>query len=100
MKQERILQIIRGPHVTEKTTTQASKNKQLVFKVRKDATKEEIKLAVEQLLEVAVVAVNTVNVKGKTKRFGARFGRRKDYKKAYVSLDKGVDMEALLSEQG
>lgn len=99
MKQERILQIIRGPHVTEKTTLLAQR-KQLVFKVLNDATKEEIKEAVEQLLEVKVIAVNTVNVKGKTKRFGARMGRRQDFKKAYVSLDKSVDMEALLSEQG
>lgn len=100
MKQERILQIIRGPHITEKATLNARTYKQLVFKVLKNATKEEIKLAVEQLLEVKVIAVNTVNVKGKTKRFGSRIGQRKDYKKAYVSLDKSVDMEALLSEQG
>lgn len=98
-KQERILQIIRAPHVTEKSTT-ISARKQLVFKVATDASKQEIKEAVEQLLEVKVVAVNTVNVKGKTKRIGARIGRRKDYKKAYVSLDKSVDMEALAAEQG
>lgn len=98
MKQERILQIIRAPHVTEKTSTLVP-NKQVVFKVLGDATKEEIKLAVEQLLEVKVIAVNTVNVKGKTKRFGSRMGKRKDYKKAYVSLDKSADIEALASEQ-
>ena len=95
MKQEYILQIIQGPLVTEKSSSATAK-KQLVFKV---ATKEEIKEAVEQLLEVTVVAVNTINVKGKSKRFGQRSGYRKDFKKAYVSLDKGVDMEALLSEQ-
>lgn len=98
MKQERILQVIRGPHVTEKTST-AAQQKQLVFKVDRTASKMEIKEAVEQLLEVKVIEVNTVNIKGKAKRFGARMGRRKDYKKAYVSLDKSVDMEALLSEQ-
>lgn len=98
MKQERILQVIRGPHVTEKTST-AAQQKQLVFKVDRTASKTEIKEAVEQLLEVKVIEVNTVNIKGKAKRFGARMGRRKDYKKAYVSLDKSVDMEALLSEQ-
>lgn len=98
MKQERILQIIRAPHVTEKTSTLIP-NKQVVFKVLGDATKEEIKLAVEQLLEVKVIAVNTVNVKGKKKRFGSRMGKRKDYKKAYVSLDKSADIEALASEQ-
>ena len=94
MKQEYILQIIQGPLVTEKSSSATAK-KQLVFKV----ARKEIKEAVEQLLEVAVVAVNTVNVKGKSKRFGQRSGYRKDFKKAYVSLDKGVDMEALLSEQ-
>lgn len=98
MKQEYILQIIQGPLVTEKSSSATAK-KQLVFKVARKATKEEIKEAVEQLLEVAVVAVNTVNVKGKSKRFGQRSGYRKAFKKAYVSLDKGVDMEALLSEQ-
>lgn len=98
MKQERILQIIRGPHVTEKTSGVAA-NKQLVFKVDRTATKTEIKEAVEQLLEVKVANVNCVNTKGKSKRFGARMGRRKDFKKAYISLDKSVDMEALLSEQ-
>lgn len=98
MKQERILQIIKGPHVTEKSSLVARGN-QLVFKVASNATKQEIKTAVEGFLEVAVSAVNIVNVNGKTKRFNQRLGRRKDYKKAYVSLDKSVDMESLLSEQ-
>ncbi|MDO4777318.1 MAG: 50S ribosomal protein L23 [Cardiobacteriaceae bacterium] len=98
MKQERILQVIRGPRVTEKTS-RAAQDKQLVFRVDPTASKAEIKEAVEQLLEVKVVGVNCVNVKGKAKRFGVRSGRRKDYKKAYISLDKSVDMEALLSEQ-
>lgn len=99
MKQERLLQIIQAAHVTEKTSGLAAVN-QLVFKVEKTATKEEIRAAVESLLEVKVIAVNTVVIKGKAKRFRARMGSRKDFKKAYVSLDKSVDMEALLSEQG
>lgn len=98
MKQERILQVICGPHVTEKTSSAATQ-KQLVFKVDRSATKEEIKAAVEQFLEVNVVSVNTVNIPGKVKRIGRRIGVRKDLKKAYVSLDKSVDMEALLSQQ-
>ena len=98
MKQEYILKIIQGPLVTEKSSSATAK-KQLVFKVARRASKEEIKEAVEKLLEVSVLAVNTVNVKGKSKRFGQRTGYRKDFKKAYVSLDKSVDMEALLSEQ-
>lgn len=98
MKQERILQVIQGPHVTEKSSL-AAESKQLVFKVNRHAGKNEIKEAVEELLEVKVIAVNTVLVKGKSKRFGARVGRRKDYKKAYVSLDKATDMEALMADQ-
>lgn len=98
MKQERLLQIIKAARVTEKTSRLAQDN-QLVFTVDKTATKDEIRQAVEQLLEVKVIAVNTINQKGKTKRFGQRMGRRKDFKKAYVSLDKSVDMEQLLSEQ-
>lgn len=98
MKQERILQVIKAPHVTEKSSM-AAEQKQLVFKVDRRASKEDIKAAVEALLEVKVTAVNTVLMKGKVKRFGARVGRRKDYKKAYVSLDKSVDMEALVADQ-
>lgn len=98
MKQERLLQVIKGPHVTEKTA-QVAQAKQLVFRVDPGANKEEIRQAVERLLEVKVIAVNTVYVKGKKKRFAQRIGARKNYKKAYVSLDKSVDMEALLSEQ-
>lgn len=98
MRQERLLQIIQSTRVTEKSSRVAQSN-QLVFVVDKTANKEEIKAAVEALLEVKVIAVNTVLTKGKKKRFGARLGRRQDVKKAYVSLDKSVDMEALLSEQ-
>lgn len=98
MKQERLLQVIKGPHVTEKSSL-ASEHKQLVFKVDARANKQEIKEAVEQLMEVSVINVHTVNIKGKAKRFGARVGRRSNYKKAYVSLDKSVDIEALMSEQ-
>ncbi|WP_366249967.1 50S ribosomal protein L23 [Cardiobacterium valvarum] len=74
-------------------------DKQIVFRVAYDANKKDIKIAVEQLLDVKVVAVNTVNVKGKSKRFGQRQGYRKSFKKAYISLGRDVDMEALLSEQ-
>ena len=98
MKQERILQIIRGPVVTEKSSS-TIRDKQIVFRVACDANKEDIKAAVEQLLDVKVVAVNTVNLKGKLKRFGQRQVYRKSFKKAYISLSRDVDMEALLSEQ-
>ena len=73
MKQEYILQIIQGPLVTEKSSSATAK-KQLVFKVARKATKEEIKEAVEQLLEVTVVAVNTINVKGKSETPAEKVG--------------------------
>ena len=98
MKQERILQIIRGPVVTENSSA-AIRETHFFFSVGCDAIKEDLKAAVEQLLDVKVVAVNTVNIKGKLKRFGQRQGYRKSFKKAYISLSRDVDMEALLSEQ-
>lgn len=98
MKQEKILQIIYNPLVTEKSSSVLSQ-KQIVLKVRKDANKRDIKIAAEHLLEAKVMAVNIINVKGKAKYFGRKKGHRKDFKKAYVSLDKSVDMETLLSEQ-
>ena len=98
MKEERLYQIIKTVMVTEKTSKAAQYN-QIGIQVDKKATKDEIKAAVESLLGEKVIAVNTVNQKGKTKRFRNRLGSRKDFKKAYVSLDKAVDMESLLSDQ-
>ena len=98
MREEYLTQVIRATHVTEKSQ-RLSSVKQLVFRVDRNASKDDIREAVESLLEVKVAAVNTVNVKGKLKRFGARMGRRKDFKKAYVTLDKSVDMEKLLADQ-
>ncbi len=80
--------VIIAPVITEKATMLAEKN-QVVFKVRKDATKPEIKAAVEALFNVKVKAVNTLNVKGKVKRFRGRLGRRPDVKKAIVTLAEG-----------
>jgi len=98
MKQEKILQIIRGPVVTEKSSS-AIRDKQICVGGGRQKRKKKIRAAVEQLLDVKVVAVNTVNIKGKLKRFGQRQGYRKSFKKAYISLSRDVDMEALLSEQ-
>ncbi|RBH38096.1 50S ribosomal protein L23, partial [Pseudomonas sp. MWU13-2860] len=86
MNQERLLQVILAPIVSEKSTMIAEKNQQMAFRVAKDATKPEIKAAVEMLFNVKVEGVSTVNVKGKVKRFGRSIGRRSDWKKAYVSL--------------
>ena len=90
--QERLMTIIRGPHLSEKSHLAAEKN-QVVLKVRNDATKKEIKQAVELLFEVDVDGVQVVNVKGKNKRFGQVMGRRSDWKKAYVRLAEGSSLE-------
>lgn len=93
MNQERLLQVLLAPHVSEKATMIADKHRQLVFKVRRDANKLEIKKAVEGLFNVKVDSVNTTLVKGKNKRFGRSLGRRQDFKKAYVSLKDGYDID-------
>lgn len=89
MNQERLMKVIRAPIISEKATMVGEKNRQIVFEVMADATKAEIKAAVELLFKeqkVEVAAVNVVNVKGKEKRHGRFIGRRRDVKKAYVSL--------------
>ena len=96
--QERLMTVIRGPHLSEKAHFAAEKN-QVVLKVRKDATKKEIAQAVEMLFEVSVESVQTVNVKGKNKRFGMTRGRRNDWKKAYVRLAEGAQIDTLLGTE-
>ena len=89
MNQERLMKVIVAPVISEKATMVGEKRKQVVFEVLPDATKAEIKAAVELLFKeqkVEVGAVNVVNVKGKEKRHGRFMGRRKSIKKAYVSL--------------
>ena len=93
MSQERILQVLVAPHISEKSTLAADANGQHVFRVLPGATKSEIKQAVEQLFEVKVSQVRVMNVKGKTKRFGQRNGKRSDWRKAYVSLAQGQDID-------
>ena len=97
-RQERLMTIIRGPHVSEKSHIAAEHN-QVVLKVRDDATKTEIRQAVELLFEGAVEDVTVVNVKGKIKRFGRTSGRRKDWKKAYVRLAEGSQIETLFGTE-
>jgi large subunit ribosomal protein L23 len=89
---ERLYEILRSPVVTEKATM-ASEHNQVVFQVPLDATKFEIKAAVEDLFKVKVEAVNTLRVKGKTKRFRGRPGRRSDFKKAMVRLAEGQSID-------
>jgi len=92
LSREAMYNIIRGPVVTEKATN-ASAQGQTVFRVAIDATKPEIKAAVEGLFNVKVLAVNTLVVKGKVKRFRGRPGRRSDVKKAYVRLAAGQSID-------
>lgn len=87
---ERLMSVVLGPHLSEKAATVGDAHKQVVFRVRRDSTKDEIRRAVEFLFEGAkVAAVQVASVKGKAKRFGKTPGRRKDWKKAYVSLADG-----------
>ena len=92
MSQERLMKVILSPHVSEKSTTVADQHKQFVFKVLKDANKLEVKHAIEMLFNVNVEAVKVTNVRGKTRRFGQMMGKRKSWKKAYVSLKEGQDI--------
>ncbi|MAA74381.1 MAG: 50S ribosomal protein L23 [Salinisphaeraceae bacterium] len=94
-KQERLLQVLRSPHISEKSTVLADEANQVVFEVAVDATKPEIKQAVEELFKVKVTGVTTLNVKGKTKRFRGRVGKRAGWKKAYVSLAEGQEIDFL-----
>ena len=93
MNFERLHQIILAPVISEKATRVAEKRNQAVFKVLPDAQKPEIKEAVEKLFNVKVTSVSTLNVKGKTKRFGQTVGKRSDWKKAYVTLAEGQEID-------
>ena len=88
----RLAQVLVAPIVSEKATSGAEKHNQVMFKVLRDATKPEIKAAVELLFKVEVQGVTVINQKGKTKRFGGRIGRRDHAKKAYVSLKPGQEL--------
>lgn len=96
--QDRLLQIVLAPQVTEKATYVADKHQQIAFKVRTDATKPEIKAAVELMFKVEVEAVTVANVKGKKKNAGRIMGHRKDWKKAYVSLKPGQEINFAAGE--
>lgn len=98
MNQARLLQVLQGPVISEKAAVNADANNKHVFKVSNDATKREIKQAVESYFKVKVEDVRTMNVKGKSKRFGQMQGRRSDWKKAYVTLAEGQDIDYAVSE--
>lgn len=95
MNQERIFQVLRAPHVSEKGSVLGESANQAVFQVAVNASKAEVKQAVETLFKVKVTKVTTLNVKGKTKRFRGQRGTRASWKKAYVSLAKGDEIDFL-----
>jgi len=93
MNQERMYQVLVAPHISEKSTVIAEENQQHVFRVAADATKTEVKQAVEGIFNVKVDKVRIMNVKGKTKRFGGHIGKRSDSRKAYITLADGSDID-------
>ena len=92
---EKIFSVLRAPRVSEKTARLQEVSNQYVFEVAKTATKADIKVAVEKIFDVQVKAVNVVNVKGKTKSFKFRQGRRGDWRKAYVTLADGQSIDVM-----
>ena len=98
LHQERLMTVIKGPHMSEKAHI-AAENNQVVLKVRTDATKKEVAQAVQLLFEVDVESVQVVNVRGKNKRFQQTRGKRPDWKKAYVKLADGTSIEELFGTE-
>ena len=93
MNPERLQQIILSPVISEKSTSAADLSNQVVFEVLSDATKNEVREAVEKQFSVAVEGVQVMNVRGKVKRFGKTPGKRRNWKKAYVRLAEGQDID-------
>jgi len=98
MNDQRLYNILLAPHISEKTATSAEMQGRHAFKVATDATKGEVRKAVEQLFNVDVRSVQIVNVKGKVKRFGATNGKRSDWRKAIVRLAEGQDLDFMSIE--
>ncbi len=91
--QEKLLNVILAPHVSEKSSSGSMGNRQYTFKVAVDATKPEVKAALEQLFSVKVDSVRMIKMKGKSTRFGRIQGKRKDWKKAMVTLGEGSEID-------
>jgi large subunit ribosomal protein L23 len=98
MNQERLFKVLLGPHITEKAASATGSATQVAFKVATDASKLEVKKAVEKLFEVKVEGVRVINVKGKTRRTRTGVGKRSDWKKAYVRLAEGQDIDFSVAE--
>lgn len=95
MSHESLMKVILAPHVSEKSTSAAEKHRQFVFKVATSANRNDIKRAVQLMFNVEVSSVQVCNVAGKVKRFGGMLGRRSGWKKAYVTLREGHDINFL-----
>lgn len=93
MNQERLMKVLLSPVISEKASLAAESSSQYAFRVAPDATKREIGRAVEKLFDVEVDRVQVINMKGKNKRFGQRMGKRSDWRKAYVRLKPGHDID-------
>ena len=98
-REEKIVDVLLAPVVSEKSTFISEKNGQVVFRVREDANKADIKAAVELMFKVEVDAIQVVRVKGKKKRFGRTLGNRRNWKKAYVCLKPGQDINLVEGEE-
>ncbi|MCP5418427.1 MAG: 50S ribosomal protein L23 [Chromatiaceae bacterium] len=93
MNNDRLMQLLISPVISEKSTAAADSARQYIFRVLPDATKPEIKKAVELMFNVKVDSVRVINAKGKSKRFGRTMGRRSNIRKAYVKLAEGSDID-------
>ena len=98
IRHDQIRTILIEPHVSEKTTLLNQNSGQIAFKVRSDSNKKQIKRAVEEMFNVKVSSVKTVSVKGKKKRMGMRSGRTNDWKKAYIKLAEGQNLDFMNTE--
>lgn len=96
--QEYLMQVILAPHITEKSQSAADEARQHTFKVLPSASKQDVKAAVELMFDVTVENVRVLNVAGKVKRFQQRLGKRSDWKKAYVKLAEGQDIDYGVTE--
>ena len=98
MNQERIFTVLREPHISEKVSVLGDVANQYAFKVSVDATKAEIREAIETIFKVSVKNVSTVNVKGKTKKTARGMSRKKNWKKAYVTVAAGQELDYMVAE--
>ena len=98
MNQERVYTVLQAPHISEKVSNLGDSSNQYAFKVERDATKAEIKEAVEMIFGVAVTNVTTANVRGKVKRSRWRASRRRNWKKAYVRIAAGQEIDYMVTE--